>query len=60
MRLIPLFVATTALAGCTVGPNFTRPVAPSTSTYLSPAEGQGQTTGAPVANLGNGPALRIA
>jgi len=58
MRLIPLLVATTALAGCTVGPNFTRPAAPSTSTYLSPAEGQGQNTGAPVANLGNGPALR--
>lgn len=58
MRLIPLLVATTALAGCTVGPNFTRPAAPSTSTYLSLAEGQGHTTGAPVADLGNGPALR--
>jgi len=56
MRLLPLLLAATALAGCTVGPDFTRPAAPSTSAYLPPAEQPPLRTGGPSVVLGTGPA----
>ena len=58
MRLLPLLLAATALAGCTVGPDFTRPAAPTTSAYLPPAERHPADTGGPSVVLGSGPASR--
>lgn len=59
MRLrftLPLLVAT-ALAGCTVGPDFARPKAPATEAYL-PAREQAAPAGAPRIVLGAGPIQR--
>ncbi|QJU60092.1 efflux transporter outer membrane subunit [Sphingomonas sp. AP4-R1] len=55
MRLIPLFLCMSALAGCTVGPNFERPAAPSTQTYLPPAEQAATAPGQPTVSVGEGP-----
>jgi len=51
------FLAAAALAGCTVGPNFERPAAPSAAGYLPPAEAQAGKTGttAPTATAGTVP-----
>lgn len=59
MRLrftLPLLAAT-ALAGCTVGPDFARPKAPATEAYL-PAREQAAPAGAPGIVLGAGPIQR--
>lgn len=59
MRLpLLLLLAATALAGCTVGPDFTRPQAPGTTAYLRPAEQRPPVTGAPGVALGDGPGAR--
>lgn len=57
MRLVPLLLVATALTGCTVGPDFTRPKAPGTTTYL-PAREQHAVATAPVIDLGAGPTQR--
>jgi NodT family efflux transporter outer membrane factor (OMF) lipoprotein len=46
------------LAGCTVGPNFQRPAAPSGAAYLSPAESAPVQDSGPVAVPGEGPSAR--
>ncbi|WP_019515164.1 efflux transporter outer membrane subunit [Sphingomonas sp. Mn802worker] len=53
MKRFATLAFATALAGCTVGPNFTRPQAPAATAYQSP----GETTPAGIA-LGEGPQLR--
>jgi NodT family efflux transporter outer membrane factor (OMF) lipoprotein len=58
MRLLPLLLAATALAGCTVGPDFARPQAPSTTGYSPPSEQRAPVRGAPGVTLGAGPAQR--
>lgn len=55
MRLLPLFLATAALAGCTVGPDFQRPAAPTTPAYLPPSEQKPAVPGQPKADAGPGP-----
>ncbi|TPG22632.1 efflux transporter outer membrane subunit [Sphingomonas koreensis] len=50
--------AATALAGCTVGPNFERPAAPSQSGYLSPSDRTPVPAAGPTALAGQGPDLR--
>lgn len=51
MRLLPILLLSAALTGCTVGPDFQRPVAPATTAYLPPAEQSGPSP----AVLGDGP-----
>jgi len=46
------------LAGCTVGPDFDRPKAPSASAYGSAQDPQAHPAGAPIAAPGEGPAAR--
>lgn len=58
MRLLPLLLAATALAGCTVGPDFARPQAPSATGYSPPSEQRASVRGAPAVTLGAGPAQR--
>jgi NodT family efflux transporter outer membrane factor (OMF) lipoprotein len=58
MRLLPLLIAATALAGCTVGPNFVRPQAPGATTYLPASEAAGSDAQAPTVQLGAGPGQR--
>lgn len=55
----PLAAATLAalLAGCTVGPNFQRPAAPTGTSYRTPAEIR-PVSGAPATVAGDGPGLR--
>ena len=55
----PFLVASAALAlaGCTVGPDFTRPAAPGQTGYVSPADPAPRNTGGPVALAGQGPQL---
>lgn len=48
----------TMLAGCTVGPDFARPAAPSQSAYLSPHDATPTPAAGPVAMPGEGPAQR--
>ncbi|MGN6277565.1 MAG: efflux transporter outer membrane subunit [Sphingomonas sp.] len=55
--LTAALVAATALAGCTVGPNFERPAAPSTSAYTSPHDAMPKPAPGPGATLGAGPGL---
>lgn len=58
MRLLPILLAATALAGCTVGPDFARPQAPSATGYSPPSEQRAAVRGAPAVTLGAGPAQR--
>ncbi|HET8611844.1 MAG TPA: efflux transporter outer membrane subunit [Sphingomonas sp.] len=58
MRLIPLLLATAALAGCTVGPNFERPAAPTASRYRAPGEHRPAAPAEPQAMFGAGPQAR--
>ena len=58
MRLLLLFLAAAALAGCTVGPDFVRPSPPTASGYLAPSEQGVATPGQPRADAGPGPAGR--
>jgi NodT family efflux transporter outer membrane factor (OMF) lipoprotein len=46
------------LAGCTVGPEFQRPAAPSTAAYQPAAEQQAPASGQPAAAFGTGPDQR--
>ncbi|WP_454887468.1 efflux transporter outer membrane subunit [Sphingomonas oryzagri] len=55
MRLIPSLIAITALTGCTVGPDFRRPAAPSAQSYQPATERQPAAAGQPAALLGPGP-----
>lgn len=55
MRLLPLLILSTTLAGCTVGPNFRRPPAPSASAYAAPSEQPQAAAGQPAAIVGEGP-----
>ena len=58
-KLLIIAIGTSALAGCTVGPDFTAPAAPSTTAYRPPAETNAATVkGAPKIAKGDGPALR--
>ncbi|WP_375381778.1 efflux transporter outer membrane subunit [uncultured Sphingomonas sp.] len=50
-------LATSVLAGCTVGPNFRRPAPPGDAAYLAPGETRRPASG-PLAVTGEGPALR--
>jgi NodT family efflux transporter outer membrane factor (OMF) lipoprotein len=54
--LLPAALA--ALAGCTVGPNFKPPAAPSASAYTGASDPLKGVPGAPVAIAGEGPRLR--
>ena len=54
MRFLTVLLAASALAGCTVGPNFVRPQAPGTTAYLPPAEQQASRG----VDLGSGPQAR--
>ena len=58
MRFIPVLLATAALAGCTVGPDFQRPAAPTTSAYLPTAEQQPAIPAQPLISPGVGPEQR--
>ena len=58
MRLLPLLLATAALTGCTVGPNFRRPAPPTTPGYLAPSETGPAVAGQPQAATGIGPTGR--
>jgi NodT family efflux transporter outer membrane factor (OMF) lipoprotein len=58
MRFIPALLATAALAGCTVGPDFRRPAPPTTSAYLPPEEQQPAGSTQPLASPGVGPEQR--
>ena len=58
MRLLPILVAATALAGCTVGPDFVHPQAPGTTAYLPAAEARGASDRGPAIDLGAGPGTR--
>jgi NodT family efflux transporter outer membrane factor (OMF) lipoprotein len=58
MRHLPLLLAASALAGCTVGPNFTPPQAPTAATYLGANERSAPSQGTPSIALGAGPASR--
>lgn len=57
MRLPAILLAASALAGCTVGPDFERPAAPATTAYLPPTEAA-QPPAGPQAVLGAGPQQR--
>jgi NodT family efflux transporter outer membrane factor (OMF) lipoprotein len=57
-RLLPLLIPTILLAGCTVGPNFERPPAPTSTVYSPPMEGRPATPAEPAADLGAGPEER--
>ena len=50
MRLIPVLLLSATLAGCTVGPDFRRPAAPTATAYLAPGEQPA------AAQIGDGPA----
>ncbi|MBA2932613.1 efflux transporter outer membrane subunit [Sphingomonas sp. CGMCC 1.13654] len=54
-RIIPLLLGLTALAGCTVGPNFEQPPAPRTTTYRPTSEARAAAPAEPAADLGVGP-----
>lgn len=58
MRLLPPLLIASALAGCTVGPDFARPQAPAATAYLPPAERRAPLAGEPVAAPGEGPPAR--
>jgi NodT family efflux transporter outer membrane factor (OMF) lipoprotein len=49
--------AATMLAGCTVGPNFQRPAAPSQTSYVSPSDPLADAAAGPAALPGAGPEL---
>ena len=53
--VFPALLATSILAGCTVGPNFERPVAPTATAYRPATEVQAATPSEPIADLGAGP-----
>lgn len=58
MRFLPILLAATALAGCTVGPDFARPQAPGETGYQPSSELGAAVRGAPAVTLGAGPAQR--
>ena len=58
MRLLTLLATATALAGCTVGPDFERPKAPSATTYIPAREARGPDSQGPKVEVGSGPAPR--
>ncbi|MGY2736316.1 efflux transporter outer membrane subunit [Sphingomonas sp. UYP23] len=58
MRLLPILLAATALAGCTVGPDFVRPQAPGETGYRPSSEQRAAVRGAPAVTLGAGPTQR--
>ena len=58
MRFLPILLAATALAGCTVGPDFARPQTPGVSGYQPPSEQRVAVRGAPAVTLGAAPAQR--
>jgi NodT family efflux transporter outer membrane factor (OMF) lipoprotein len=58
MRLLPFLVAAATLAGCTVGPDFQRPAAPTASGYLPSSDIRPAVAGQPRADTGLGPAGR--
>ena len=49
--------AATMLAGCTVGPNFERPAAPSTTAYTSPSDVVTNPASGPAMAFGAGPRI---
>ena len=58
MRFVLPLLAATALAGCTVGPDFNRPAPPVTSAYLPPEELRPAGSAQPLASPGVGPTQR--
>ncbi len=58
IRLVSALLATAALAGCTVGPNFQRPEAPNATAYRAIAEWQTAAPGEPQPVIGAGPQAR--
>lgn len=52
---LPALMGMTALAGCTVGPNFQRPASPTTASYRPAAEAHPAAPAEPVAEIGAGP-----
>lgn len=59
LRIPFLLLATAAtLAGCTVGPDFRRPMAPGQAGYVSTSDPVAPSQGGPVARAGAGPELR--
>ncbi|WP_267395150.1 MULTISPECIES: efflux transporter outer membrane subunit [unclassified Sphingomonas] len=58
MRLYLALLAATALAGCTVGPDFTRPAAAADSGYHAAEDRAAPAANAPHLDWGNGPADR--
>jgi NodT family efflux transporter outer membrane factor (OMF) lipoprotein len=55
---VAALVATTMLVGCTVGPDFQRPTAPSATGFLSPAERTPVGGAGPIPVAGEGPQAR--
>jgi NodT family efflux transporter outer membrane factor (OMF) lipoprotein len=55
VRPVPILAAALALAGCTVGPDFSRPAQPVATVYQPAAERQAAVSGEPAATLGSGP-----
>jgi outer membrane protein TolC len=53
--VLPALLVATAFAGCTVGPNFERPAAPTATAYRPQAEARPPAPAQPAANLGVGP-----
>ena len=53
--ILPALLAATALAGCTVGPNFERPAAPAATAYRPATEAHPAAPSEPAADLGAGP-----
>lgn len=58
MRFTPLLFVATALTGCTVGPDFVRPQAPTATSYLPTTEAHAPDTEAPGVEIGSGPPMR--
>jgi NodT family efflux transporter outer membrane factor (OMF) lipoprotein len=58
MRFLPALLATAALAGCTVGPDFQRPAPPTPSSYQPAAEQHAPVLGQPGVSLDGGPGQR--
>jgi NodT family efflux transporter outer membrane factor (OMF) lipoprotein len=58
LRTPLLLAALAALGGCTVGPNFRRPAAPSATAYTGPSDPLRAAPGAPATVPGEGPGLR--
>ncbi|WP_395397928.1 efflux transporter outer membrane subunit [Novosphingobium sp. BL-8A] len=57
MRLLSILLLSATLAGCTVGPDFARPQAPTAKAYLPSNEEEVAITGQPVPVPGEGPSI---